>query len=101
MSALWPVAIVSTESKGKTDRNDWNTACGNFKTPISSGHHYKNGAYIFLLPKNNSCFLQFCYLVAISTGSKSQLFQQWREWELQDKWEIGCLFCNELFFFSN
>jgi hypothetical protein len=56
MSALWPVAIVSTERKGKTDRNDWNTACGNFKTSISSGNHYKNGAYSFLLPKNNYCF---------------------------------------------
>jgi hypothetical protein len=22
-----------------------------------------------------------CYLVATSTGSKSQLFQRWREWE--------------------
>jgi hypothetical protein len=26
------VAIVPTESKGKTEGNDWNTACGNFKT---------------------------------------------------------------------
>jgi hypothetical protein len=29
----------------------------------------------------NSCFLHLCYLVATSTGSKSQLFQSWREWE--------------------
>jgi hypothetical protein len=26
------VAIVPTESKGKTEGNDWDTACGNFKT---------------------------------------------------------------------
>jgi hypothetical protein len=25
--------------------------------------------------------LHLCYLVAISTGSKLQLFQRWREWE--------------------
>jgi hypothetical protein len=36
MAALSPVAIVSTERKGKTDRNDWDTACGNFKTSISN-----------------------------------------------------------------
>jgi hypothetical protein len=81
MAALWPVASVSTERKGKTDRNDWHTACGNFKTSISSSRHYRNGAYSFLLPKNNSCLLHFCYLVATSTASTSQLFQQWREWE--------------------
>jgi uncharacterized protein YjlB len=81
MAALWPVAIVSTEIKRKINRNDWHTACGSFKTSISSLHHYKNGAYYFLLLKNNSCFLHLCYLVATSTGSKSQLFQRWREWE--------------------
>jgi hypothetical protein len=26
------VAIVPSESKGKTEENDWDTACGNFKT---------------------------------------------------------------------
>jgi hypothetical protein len=26
------VAIVPTESKGKTEGNNWDTACGNFKT---------------------------------------------------------------------
>jgi hypothetical protein len=30
------VAIVPPESKGKTEGNDWDTACGNFKTSISS-----------------------------------------------------------------
>jgi hypothetical protein len=29
----------------------------------------------------NSCFWHLAYLVATSTGSKSQLFQRWREWE--------------------
>jgi hypothetical protein len=29
--------------------------------------------------KLSSCFLHLCYLVATSTGSKSQLFQRWRE----------------------
>jgi hypothetical protein len=51
MAALLAVAIVSTERKGKTDRNDWDTACGNFKTSISSPYHYKNGACYFSLPK--------------------------------------------------
>jgi hypothetical protein len=36
MAALSAVAIVSTERKGKTDKNDWDTACGNFKISISS-----------------------------------------------------------------
>jgi hypothetical protein len=26
--------------------------------------------------------VHLCYLVATSTGSKLQLFQRWREWEL-------------------
>jgi hypothetical protein len=30
----------------------------------------------------NSCFLHLCYMIATSTGSKLQLFQRWREWEL-------------------
>jgi hypothetical protein len=51
MAALSAVAIVSSERKGKTDRNDWDTACGNFKNFISSLHHYKNGACYFSLPK--------------------------------------------------
>jgi hypothetical protein len=51
MAALSPVAIVSTERKGKADRNDWDTAYGNFKTSISSPCHYKKGACYFSLPK--------------------------------------------------
>jgi hypothetical protein len=54
MEALRPVAFVSNEISGKTDRNesnDWDTACGNFKTPISLLHHHKNGACDFSLPK--------------------------------------------------
>jgi hypothetical protein len=51
MAALFPVAIVSPERKGKTDRNGWDTACGNFKTSISSLYHYKNGACSFSFPK--------------------------------------------------
>jgi hypothetical protein len=51
MAALSPVAIVSTEQKGKTDRNDWDTACGNFKTSISSLYNYKNGACYFSFSK--------------------------------------------------
>jgi hypothetical protein len=44
MAALSAVAIVSPERKGKTDRNDWYTACGNFKASLSSLYHSKNGA---------------------------------------------------------
>jgi hypothetical protein len=51
MAALSAVAIVSSERKGKTDRNDCDTACGNLKTSISSLYHFKNGACYFLLPK--------------------------------------------------
>jgi hypothetical protein len=51
MAALSAVAIVSTERKGKTNRNDWSTAFGNFKTSISSLYPYKNGACYFSLPK--------------------------------------------------
>jgi hypothetical protein len=41
------VAIVPTESKGKTEGNDWDTACGNFKTLISSIYHNKKCACFF------------------------------------------------------
>jgi hypothetical protein len=34
--------MVPPESKGKTEGNDWDTACGNFKTSISSIYHNKN-----------------------------------------------------------
>jgi hypothetical protein len=51
MAALSAVAIVSSERYGKTDRNDWDTACGKFKNLISSLHQYKNSACYFLFPK--------------------------------------------------
>jgi hypothetical protein len=35
------VAFVPPESKGKTEGNDWDTACGNFKTSISSSYYNK------------------------------------------------------------
>jgi hypothetical protein len=41
--------------------------------------------HVILYYKNNFnlnfCYFNFCYLVATSTGSKSQFFQRWREWE--------------------
>jgi hypothetical protein len=46
---VWVVAIVSTERWGKVDRNYCHTARGNFKTLISSLHHYKNYAGSFSL----------------------------------------------------
>jgi hypothetical protein len=45
------VAIVPPESKGKTEGNDWETACGNFKTSISSIYHIKKCVSPFSLPK--------------------------------------------------
>jgi hypothetical protein len=45
------VAIVPPESKGKTEENDWDTACGNFKTSISSIYNNKKCACSFSLPK--------------------------------------------------
>jgi hypothetical protein len=48
MAALSAVAIVSTERKGKTNRNDWSTAFGNFKTSISSLYPYKMVLVIFI-----------------------------------------------------
>jgi hypothetical protein len=51
MAALSALAIVSSERYGKTDRNDWDIACGNLQNLISSLNHYKNGAYNFSFPK--------------------------------------------------
>jgi hypothetical protein len=44
---VWLVAIVSPKRLGKMDKNDCHTAWGNFKTLISSLHHYKNNACFF------------------------------------------------------
>jgi hypothetical protein len=41
---VWLVAIVPPKRWGEMDRNDCHTAWGNFKTLISSLHHYKNYA---------------------------------------------------------
>jgi hypothetical protein len=46
---VWLVAIVPPERWEKMDRNDCHTAWGNFKTLISSQHHYKNNAWLFSL----------------------------------------------------
>jgi hypothetical protein len=45
------VAIVPPDSKGKTEGNDWDTACGNFKTSISLIYHNKKCVCSFSLPK--------------------------------------------------
>jgi hypothetical protein len=45
------VAIVPPESKGKTEGNDWYTACGNFKTSISSISYTNKCVCSFSLPK--------------------------------------------------
>jgi hypothetical protein len=45
------VAIVPPESKRKTEGNDWDTACGNFKNSISLIHHYKNVLVYFFITK--------------------------------------------------
>jgi hypothetical protein len=58
------VTNVPTERCGKTDRNDWDTACRNFKTSISSLYHNKNGAFYFSLQKYFSTeFLLFALLL--------------------------------------
>jgi hypothetical protein len=41
------VAIVPPESKGKTEGNDWDTACGNFKTSISLIYHNNKKMCLF------------------------------------------------------
>jgi hypothetical protein len=46
---VWLVAIVPPKRWGKMDRNDCHTAWENFKTLISSLHHYKNYACFFSL----------------------------------------------------
>jgi hypothetical protein len=56
MAALSAVAIVSTEIKGKRDRNNWDTARGNLKTSSSSLYRYKSVVCYFSLPKKYSCF---------------------------------------------
>jgi hypothetical protein len=43
------VAIVPPESKGKTEGNDWDTACGNFKTSISSIYYNKKCVLFFFI----------------------------------------------------
>jgi hypothetical protein len=45
------VAIVPPESKEKTEGNDWDTACGNFKTSISSIYYNTKFVCSFSLPK--------------------------------------------------
>jgi hypothetical protein len=43
------VAIVPAESKGKREGNDWNTACRNFKTSISSIYYKKRPFFFFII----------------------------------------------------
>jgi hypothetical protein len=43
---IWLVDIVSPKRWGKMNLNDCHTAWGNFKTLISSLHHYKNYAWL-------------------------------------------------------
>jgi hypothetical protein len=61
MAALSAVAIVSTEIKGKMDRNNWDTARGNLKTSISSLYRYNSVVCYFSLPKKYSCFLHLLF----------------------------------------
>jgi hypothetical protein len=60
---VWLVAIVSPARWGKMDRNNCHTALVNFKTLISSLHHYKNNAcFISLI----GCFFLICIVVIFS-----------------------------------
>jgi hypothetical protein len=47
------VAIVPPESKGKTEGNDWDWACGNFKTSISSIYITIKNVFVFFHYQNN------------------------------------------------
>jgi hypothetical protein len=79
-----PFWLVPAEILGKTDRNKWDTACGNFKTFVFLIYHYKMVLVLFHYQNNfklNSCFLHLCYLVVTSAGSKLQPFYRLREWE--------------------
>jgi hypothetical protein len=74
---VWLVAIVPPERWGEMDRNDCHTAWGNFKTLISSLHHYTNYACffsLFVFFQKKCCYFYLSYLVLPSTGCKSQLF---------------------------
>jgi hypothetical protein len=72
---LWP--MFHSIDGGKMDRNDCHTAWVNFKTLISSLHHYtnyacsfsSNGFYIYIF-----VVFYLSYLVSPSTSCKSQLF---------------------------
>jgi hypothetical protein len=46
------VAIVPTESKGKTEGNDWDTACGNFKHKFLQYITIKNVLVLFHYQNN-------------------------------------------------
>jgi hypothetical protein len=48
------VALFLPRDEGKKDRNDWDTACGNFKKSISSLYQDKNCAYYFLFYFTNT-----------------------------------------------
>jgi hypothetical protein len=78
---VWLVAIVPPERWSKMDRNDCHTAWGNFKTSISSLHHYKNDACyfsfffsFFLVRGRATDLVAYPCLVSPYTGCKSQLF---------------------------
>jgi hypothetical protein len=76
---VWLVAIVPPERWGKMDRNDCQTAWGNFKTLIYSLHHSKKYACSFSLIDFLFYFNGIFYpsdLVLPSTGCKSQLFHR-------------------------
>jgi hypothetical protein len=93
---IWPGDMAHTGSKGKTDINDWGTACGinewgtacgNFRDQVQYLYPTKNYAgslaQLFIFLSESLIFVpsQCQYLYEPSNGCKSQLFYLFREWE--------------------
>jgi hypothetical protein len=79
---MWPLFLLRDKGKQKKMTGTQHVGTSNQKflhyIPIKmvlALFQYKNNV------KLNQSYLHLCYLVATSTGSKSQFFQRWREWE--------------------
>jgi hypothetical protein len=82
MFDLWPLFLL--RDKGKQKDMTGTHYLGTLKDKFLDNINIKRVPVLFYFQKmikRNYCFLPLCYLAAISTGSKSQLFQRWWEWE--------------------
>jgi hypothetical protein len=79
---MWPLFLL--RAKGKRKEMTGTQHVGTLKHQFLQYITIKNVLVLFHYQNNfemNYCILHLCYLVATSTGSMSQLFRGWREWE--------------------